>query len=143
MPHHRIDWPAQCCVIPLDQAWFCESCHAITNDVTCCSCASAEHSQRLALWLDREREPIRLPSTGVFLSVIPASKRLPAKTNCTPPLQASVTRLLNEGNRQPAHFARSRRRPPRRVGSTGRYSPKTTKSKALPAGRIRRLKQGE
>lgn len=29
-----------------------------TNDETCCTCASADHNRRLALWLDREREPI-------------------------------------------------------------------------------------
>jgi hypothetical protein len=57
------------CAIPLDQAWYCESCRVISNDWTCCSCANAEHNQRLALWLDREREPIRVPSTGVFLTV--------------------------------------------------------------------------
>ena len=87
MPRHIIDWPAQSCAIPLDQAWFCESCRVITNDPTCCSCASAEHNQRLAPWLDREPETIIIPPTGVFLTVIPASKKLPQKANCAPPLQ--------------------------------------------------------
>ena len=82
MPHPIIDWPAQICAIPLDEAWFCESCRAITNDVTCCFCASEEHTQRLAPWLDRERETINLPSTGVFLTVIPAAKKVPDKVNC-------------------------------------------------------------
>ena len=68
-------WSAERCAILLDQAWYCESCHVISNHATCCSCASAEHNQRLALWLDREREPIRVPPTGVFLTVIPASKK--------------------------------------------------------------------
>jgi len=77
-PHQIIDWSAQRCVIPLDQAWFCESCRAVTNDVTCCSCASAEHTQRLAPWLDREPEPVRVPPTGVFLTVIPVPKKRPA-----------------------------------------------------------------
>jgi hypothetical protein len=72
------------CAIPLDQAWYCESCRVITNDGRCCSCASEEHNQRLALWLDREREPIRVPSTGVFLTVIPASKKRPVAVEFVP-----------------------------------------------------------
>jgi hypothetical protein len=85
MRHQIASWPAERYVIPLDQAWYCESCRAISNDATCCSCASAEHTQRLAPWLDREREPIRVPSTGVFLTVIPAAKKRPAKANFIPP----------------------------------------------------------
>lgn len=77
----QIDWPSQLCVIPLDQAWYCESCRAICNCATCCCCASAEHAQRLALWLDREREPISIPLTGVILSVVPDSKKPPAEEN--------------------------------------------------------------
>jgi hypothetical protein len=72
------------CTIPLDQAWYCESCRAISNVATGCSCASAEHNQRLALWLDREREPIRVPPTGVFLSVTPASKKRPVVVELNP-----------------------------------------------------------
>jgi hypothetical protein len=76
--HRQItSWSAQHCAIPLDQAWFCESCQVITNGETCCTCASAEHNQRLKLWLDREREPIRVPRTGVFLTVIPDSRKRP------------------------------------------------------------------
>ena len=75
---------SESCVIPLDQAWYCESCRAISNDATCCSCASAEHNQRLALWLDREHEPIRVPPTGVFLTVIPASKKRPVAVELIP-----------------------------------------------------------
>jgi hypothetical protein len=120
MPHQIIDWPAQCCVIPLDQAWFCESCRAITNVATCCTCASAEHAQRLAPWLDREPEPISIPRTGVFLTVIPTSKKLPVKATGTPLLHTSASRLRKRGNRQPAHFARPRPRSPRPVARTGR-----------------------
>ena len=80
MRHHITEH----CMIPLDQAWFCESCHVITNDEMCCTCASAEHNQRLALWLDREREPIRVPPTGVFLTVIPASKKRPVAVELIP-----------------------------------------------------------
>jgi hypothetical protein len=87
MGHQIISSPADRCAIPLDQAWFCESCHTITNDATCCTCASAEHTQRLAPWLDREREPIRVPSTGVFLTVIPASKKRPVVVESIPPQQ--------------------------------------------------------
>ena len=110
MPPHIIDWPAQSCVIPLDQAWFCESCSAITNDPTCSSCASEEHSQRLALWLDREREPIRVPQTGVFLTVIPASKKLPEKRPA--PRRPNKRQASLAGRyRQPLRFARSHRSP--------------------------------
>ena len=75
------------CTIPVDQAWYCESCRVICNDGTCSSCASAEHNQRLALWLDREREPIRVPPTGVFLSVIPASNKRPVAVERIPQQQ--------------------------------------------------------
>ena len=110
MRRQIIDSPAQSCVIPLDQAWYCESCHAVTNDGTCCSCASVEHNYRLDRRLDREHEPISLPPTGVFLTVIPPSKKPPEKANCTPTRKARATRLLKGGKRQPAHSARSRRR---------------------------------
>jgi len=76
--------PPQRCVIPLDQAWFCESCRAISNDANCCTCASAEHSQRLAPWLDHEREPISLPLTGFTLTVTPTSKKRPANVEYIP-----------------------------------------------------------
>ena len=80
--------PSGRCAIPLDQAWFCESCRAIGNDATCCNCDSPEHTQRLAPWLDRE--PINIPATGVFLTVIPAAKKSPAAENyVTPPQRAS------------------------------------------------------
>lgn len=85
MRHQITSFPAERCVIALDYAWYCESCHAISNDATCCLCASAEHSQRLAAWLDREREPIRVPSTGVFLTVIPKSKKRLETVEFTPP----------------------------------------------------------
>ena len=75
---------SESCVIPLDQAWYCESCRAISNDATCCSCASAEHNQRLALWLDRELEPISIPLTGVILSVTPAPKKRPVAVEYIP-----------------------------------------------------------
>ena len=84
MRRQIIDSLAERCLIPLDQAWYCESCSAISNDATCYNCASEEHTQRLALWLDREREPIRVPPTGVFLTVIPAPKKRPQEANCTP-----------------------------------------------------------
>ena len=89
MRHPIISWPAQHCVIPLDQAWYCESCLAISNDENCGNCASAEHTQRLGPWLDREREPIRVPPTGVFLTVIPASRKLPETANLIPMPRAS------------------------------------------------------
>jgi hypothetical protein len=78
---HQIN---ESCAIPLDQAWYCESCRVISNDWTCSACASAEHNQRLALWLDREREPIRVPATGVFLTVIPASMKRPVAVELIP-----------------------------------------------------------
>ena len=83
--------PAERCVIPLNKAWYCESCHVICNDATCCTCASAEHTQRLAPWLDREREPISIPLTGVILSVTPAPKKRPHEVNC-PPLPPALPR---------------------------------------------------
>ena len=82
MRRQTISWPAERCAIPLDQAWYCESCRVICNDATCCTCASAEHTQRLAPWLDRE--PISIPVTGVILSVTPAPKKHPCEVNCTP-----------------------------------------------------------
>ena len=81
MRRQIIEPHSQLCVIPLDQAWYCESCRAICNDATCCCCASAEHAHRLAPWLDREREPISIPLTGVILSVIPDFKKHPEKEN--------------------------------------------------------------
>jgi hypothetical protein len=77
MRRQIISSSAQSCVIPLDQAWYCESCHAITNDGMCCSCASAEHNHRLDRWLEREREPISIPRTGVYLTVTPDSRKGP------------------------------------------------------------------
>ena len=77
-------WRAEPCAIPLDQAWYCESCRVICNDATCCNCASAEHTQRLAPWLDREREPISIPLSGVILSVTPAPRKRPQELNCPP-----------------------------------------------------------
>ena len=84
MRRRIIDWPVQRCAIPLDSAWFCESCRAIGNDLTCCLCDNSEHTQRLAPWLDREPEPISVPLTGVFLTVIPSSRKLPEKAKCSP-----------------------------------------------------------
>ena len=84
-------WPAERCAIPLNQAWYCESCHVISNDETCCTCASAEHSQRLAPWLNREHEPISIPLTGVILSVTPAPKKRQHEVNC-PPLPPALPR---------------------------------------------------
>ena len=81
------DGPSGFCVISLDQAWFCESCRAICNNPTCACCASAEHTERLAPWLDREREPISIPSTGVFLSVTPPARKGPQKVKGLPPQQ--------------------------------------------------------
>jgi hypothetical protein len=88
MRRQIIDSPPQLCVIPLDEAWFCESCRAICNNSTCGCCASAEHNHRLAPWLDHEREPISIPLSGVILSVVPDLKRHPKKENYyTPPRQ--------------------------------------------------------
>lgn len=84
MRRRIIDFPVQPCVIPLDRAWYCESCRAISNDETCCTCASAVHTQLLASWLDREREPIRVPQTGVFLTVIPTPKKIPETVTLIP-----------------------------------------------------------
>lgn len=75
--------PGELFAIPLDEAWYCESCRVILNDATCFCCASAEHTQRLAPWLDRE--PLNIPATGVFLTVIPVSKKGPVKVDGTPP----------------------------------------------------------
>lgn len=86
MRHRITSSTAECCAILLDQAWYCESCSTISNDENCCLCASAEHTQRLALWLDREREPIRVPSTGVFLTVVPVPKKRPEEGECAPPI---------------------------------------------------------
>ena len=88
MPHQIISWPAERCAIPLDLAWFCESCRVVCNDATCCNCDSPEHTQRLAPWLDRE--PINLPATGVYLTVIPASKKSPAVETATPPPSRAI-----------------------------------------------------
>jgi hypothetical protein len=84
MRRHTIDSLPQRCLIRLDQAWYCESCRAISNDATCCNCASEEHTAQLGLWLDREREPIRVPQTGAFLTVIPTSKKGPEIANLIP-----------------------------------------------------------
>jgi hypothetical protein len=54
--------------IPLDAAWFCESCRVISNDETCPNCASHEHSHRLAPWLDRE-PLVSVQVRGVVISV--------------------------------------------------------------------------
>ena len=71
--------PAERFAIPLDEAWFCESCHVILNDSACFCCASAVHTYRLAAWLNRE--PLSIPETGVFLTVIPASKKRPPEAD--------------------------------------------------------------
>jgi hypothetical protein len=86
MPRQVISPPAGRCAIALDRAWYCESCSVICNDATCCNCDSSEHTHRLAPWLDRESEPISIPPTGVFLTVIPASKKRP-EAECTPQQQ--------------------------------------------------------
>lgn len=82
MRRQVISWPTERCTIPLDQAWYCESCRVICNDTTCSNCDSREHTQRLAPWLDRE--PINIPLSGVFLSVTPASKKSPEEANYAP-----------------------------------------------------------
>jgi hypothetical protein len=69
--------------IPLGRAWYCESCRVISNDSLCCGCDSAEHTHALGPWLEREREPISIPTTGVFLTVIPASKKRPERADYT------------------------------------------------------------
>jgi hypothetical protein len=71
--------------IPLDEAWYCESCRVVLNGSTCFCCASAEHIHRLAPWLDHEREPISIPLTGVILSVIPVPKKFPRPANSSLP----------------------------------------------------------
>ena len=111
MRYQMIPSPTDRCAILLDQAWYCESCHSISNDATCCSCASAEHNRRLALWLDREREPIRVPQTGVYLTVIPPSRKLSAKTNSTPPLKRApcASRGTGTDNRRSAGVLAMRR----------------------------------
>jgi len=73
--------PSERFAIPLAEAWYCESCHVILNVPACFCCASAVHSYRLAQWLDRE--PIRIPLSGVFLSVTPPRKG-PAAVQCVP-----------------------------------------------------------
>jgi hypothetical protein len=79
-------WHCERFVIPLDQAWYCESCRAISNCITCCNCASQEHTQRLAPWLDRE--PISIPLSGVILSVTPAPKKRLDEANSSPSARA-------------------------------------------------------
>jgi hypothetical protein len=86
MRYQMIPSPTDRCAILLDQAWYCESCQAICNDATCCICASEDHTQFLAPWLDREREPIRVPSTGVFLTVIPTAKERTEEADWIAPL---------------------------------------------------------
>ena len=86
MRHQIVSAPTDRCAIPLDNAWFCESCRAICNDATCCNCASAEHTQRLAPWLDREREPISIPLTGVILTVVPAARKRAEAPSWSAPL---------------------------------------------------------
>jgi len=81
--------PAELFAIPLNEAWYCESCRVILNDSSCFCCASDGHTHRLASWLDREPEPpISLPPTGVFLSVIPVPRKPPKEADFTPPLRA-------------------------------------------------------
>jgi hypothetical protein len=77
--------PGELFAIPLDEAWYCESCRVILNDSACFCCASAEHTHRLAPWLDREPEIISIPASGVFLTVIPTSKKGPATADSTLP----------------------------------------------------------
>jgi hypothetical protein len=74
--------PAERFAIPLDEAWYCESCRVILNDSICFCCGSAEHAHRLAPWLDHVREPISIPLTGVILTVTPAPKKRPKEANC-------------------------------------------------------------
>jgi hypothetical protein len=49
----------------------------ILKDSNCFCCASAEHTHKLAPWLDHERDPISIPLTGVILTVIPSPKKRP------------------------------------------------------------------
>ena len=79
--------PAERFAIPLNEAWYCESCQVILNCPDCFCCASAGHTQRLRPWLDRE--PINLPPTGVFLSVVPDGKKRPEKESYAPPRRVS------------------------------------------------------
>ena len=74
--------------IPLDEAWYCESCHVILNVSACFCCGSNGHTHRLAAWLDREREPISIPLTGVILSVIPVPRKGPKEAESARPLPA-------------------------------------------------------
>ena len=73
--------PSERFAIPLAEAWYCESCRVILNVPACFCCASAVHSHRMAQWLDRE--PIRIPQNGVFLSVTPPSEGT-AALDCVP-----------------------------------------------------------
>jgi hypothetical protein len=77
--------PAERFAIPLDEAWYCESCRVILNDSICFCCASAEHTQQLAPWLDRE--PISIPHTGVILTVTPVPRKPPKEADSTLPPQ--------------------------------------------------------
>ena len=77
--------PGELFAIPLDEAWYCESCRVILNASTCFCCASAVHTHPLAPWLDREPEIINIPAHGVYLTVIPASKKRPENVDRTPP----------------------------------------------------------
>jgi hypothetical protein len=79
--------PGERFAIPLDEAWYCESCRVILNDSICFCCASGEHTNRLAPWLDYEREPISIPRSGVFLTVIPAPRKGPEMADCALPPQ--------------------------------------------------------
>ena len=74
--------PAERFAIPLDEAWYCESCRVILNCPACFCCDSATHTNRLGPWLDRE--PISLPPTGVYLSVIPGKKKPPERERDAP-----------------------------------------------------------
>ncbi len=76
--------PAERFAIPLDEAWYCESCRVVLNHAACFCCASSDHTQRLAPWLDREYEPLRIPLSGVFLSVTPIPKKLPQEAEWMP-----------------------------------------------------------
>lgn len=61
--------------IPLDQAWYCESCRAVINTPTCHLCASEEHAHRLEAWLTRIdlRPPISLQINGVLITISPTT----------------------------------------------------------------------
>jgi hypothetical protein len=75
--------PGERFAIPLDEAWYCESCRVILNDSTCFCCASREHIHRLAAWLDRDSQALRVPDRGVFITVTPESKKLPKEAEGT------------------------------------------------------------